>query len=94
MNRPQEERVTNTSNTYFDLVSVLYHALEGAKTYAIYAQDAQRDGDQELAQFFYQAQQDQVRCAENAKQILARRTSPAATASAGIPRSQGTAPQS
>jgi len=68
-----EERATNTSNTVYDLVSVLYHALEGARTCAIYAQDATRSGDQELAQFFSQAQQDQIACGDRAKQLLAGR---------------------
>lgn len=64
---------TNTSDKEFDLVSVLYHALEGAQTYAQYAEDAGREGDQELSQFFVQAQQAQLSCAEKAKQLLGRR---------------------
>ncbi len=66
---------TNTSDKHYDLVSVLYHALEGAQTYAQYAEDAGREGDQELAQFFVQAQQSQTSCAEKAKQLLGRRLS-------------------
>jgi hypothetical protein len=68
-----EERATNTSNAYFDLVSVLYHALEGARTYAIYVRDAQNAGDQELAQFFSQRQQEETSCADRAKQMLSSR---------------------
>ncbi|HZR41921.1 MAG TPA: hypothetical protein VFB12_17500 [Ktedonobacteraceae bacterium] len=64
---------TSTSNKHYDLVSVLYHALEGAQTYGTYAQDAEREGDQELAQFFRQVQQSQNQCAEQAKQLLSRR---------------------
>jgi hypothetical protein len=64
--------VTNTSDKQYDLVSVLYHALEGAQTYAQYAEDANRSGDQELAQFFIQTQQNQISCAEKAKQLLVR----------------------
>lgn len=66
---------TNTSDKHYDLVSVLYHALEGAQTYAQYAEDAGREGDQELAQFFVQVQQSQISCAEKAKQLLGRRLS-------------------
>lgn len=64
---------TNTPDPHYDLVSVLYHALEGAQTYAGYAEDAGRSGDQELAQFFLQTQQNQISCAEKAKQLLSRR---------------------
>jgi rubrerythrin len=66
---------TSTSNKNYDLVSVLYHALEGAQTYAKYVHDAESEGDQELAQFFRQMQQHQNQCAEQAKQLLARRLS-------------------
>ena len=68
-----EERATNTSNAYFNLVSVLYHALECARTYAIDGRDAQNAGDQELAQFFSQRQQEEVSCADRAKQLLSSR---------------------
>lgn len=64
---------TNTPDPHFDLISVLYHALNGAQTYAVYAEDAGREGDQELAQFFVQCQQNQISCAETAKQLLNRR---------------------
>lgn len=66
---------TNTPDHQYDLVSVLYHALEGAQTYAQYAEDAGREGDQELAQFFLQTQQNQISCAEKAKQLLSSRLS-------------------
>lgn len=67
---------TNTLDPHYDLVSVLYHALEGAQTCAQYVADANRAGDQELSQFFMQAQQNQVACADRAKQLLARRLGP------------------
>jgi hypothetical protein len=73
-----EERATNTTNPYYDTVSVLYHALEGARTCAIYVQDANRAGDQELAQFFSQVQQEEVARADRAKQLLASRGAPPA----------------
>lgn len=66
---------THTSDKHYDLVSVLYHALEGAQTYAQYAEDAGREGDKELAQFFVQVQQNQLACVEKAKQLLAQRLS-------------------
>jgi hypothetical protein len=69
---------TNTSNKDYDLISVLYHALEGAQTYAQYVEDAGREGDKELGQFFLQMQQSQISCAEKAKQLLSRRLSQSA----------------
>jgi hypothetical protein len=71
-----ERAATNTRDQHYDLISVLYHALEGAQTCAQYAADAGNVGDQELAQFFVQAQQNQNACAERAKQLLGRRLSP------------------
>jgi hypothetical protein len=62
---------TGTSNEQYDLVSVLYHALEGAQTYARYVEDAGQD--KELAQFFMKAQQEENDRAERAKQLLMNR---------------------
>ena len=36
----------------YDIVSVLYHALQGAKTYQQSVKDAEQRADQKLAQFF------------------------------------------
>jgi hypothetical protein len=36
----------------YDVVSVVYHALQGAETYQQYIRDAEQRGDQELAQYF------------------------------------------
>jgi hypothetical protein len=68
-----QRAATSTPDPYYDLVSVLYHALEGAQTCVQYADDAGRVGDQELAQFFVQTQQNQMACSERAKQLLSRR---------------------
>ncbi len=48
------ESATGISNARYNLVSVLYHALEGGATYEKYIQDAENEGDQELADFFRQ----------------------------------------
>ena len=48
----QQSQQTSVSNTYYNLVSVLYHALETAQTSAAYIQDAQQSGNQQLVQFF------------------------------------------
>ena len=62
---------TGTSNPTYNLVSVLYHALQGAELYAQYASDV--GGDQELASFFREVQQQEQQRADRAKQLLATR---------------------
>ena len=62
---------TGTNNSTYNLVSVLYHALQGADLYEQYASDA--GGDQDLAGFFRDIQQQEMQRAERAKQLLATR---------------------
>ena len=64
----RESQQTSVSNQYYDLVSVLYHALEAAQAVSSYMQDAQ--GDQQLAQFFQQVQQQNNSLAQQAQQLL------------------------
>ncbi len=68
----QERQSTSVSNTYYDLVSTLYHSLESAQTYATYVRDAQQSGDQNLAQFFQVLQQNANQQAQQAQQFLTR----------------------
>ena len=70
-----DENLTGTSNAYYNLVSVMYHSLKGAQTYETYVKDAETSGDQELAQFFRQVQQDETLRADRAKQLLWQRVS-------------------
>ncbi len=51
------QQLTGTSDTVFDLTSVLYHAAEGEQVYAKYIEDAEREGDQELVDFFREVQE-------------------------------------
>ena len=62
---------TGTHDATYDVVSVLYHALQGAELYDRYCDDAQED--QELQQFFQTAQQQQRQIADQAKRLLAQR---------------------
>jgi hypothetical protein len=64
---------TGTPNQVFDLVSVLYHALESSSTNQKYIQDAQQAGDNDLLNFFQQVQQEDRRRADMAKQLLSRK---------------------
>lgn len=66
---------TGTSNEHYDLVSIMYHALQAAQTYDMYIRDAEQSGDRELAQFFREVQQEDHRRAERAKQLFVQRVS-------------------
>jgi hypothetical protein len=62
---------TGTNDVTYNLVSILYHALQGADLYEKYASDA--GSDQDLANFFREVQQQERQRAERAKQLLATR---------------------
>ena len=64
------ERTTGTRDEHFDLISVLYHALQGADACELYAFDAETSGDERLAAFFREAQATQRQLAERAKGML------------------------
>ncbi len=69
----QNQSKTGTSNEYYNLISVMYHALHGAQTYDTYIKDAEQTGDRDLAQFFREVQQEDKRRSERAKQLLVQR---------------------
>jgi len=62
---------TGTRDTTYNLISVLYHALQGADTYGQYGNYA--GSDQDLASFFREVQQQEQQRADRAKQLLAQR---------------------
>src|ERR671921_2409234 len=64
------EQTTGTRDEHYDLVSVLYHALQGADTCNVYALDAEAAGDERLAAFFREAGVMQTQLAERAKGLL------------------------
>jgi hypothetical protein len=61
------------SDKVYGLVSVLYHALQGAETYGKYATDAEEAGDTELVEFFEQCRDEESERAKRAKQLLVDR---------------------
>jgi hypothetical protein len=61
------ERSTGTRDEQYNLVSVLYHALQGAETIEAYVLDAEAAGDDRLAGFFREAQATYRQLAEQAK---------------------------
>lgn len=67
-----QQSQTGVGNIQYDLVSVMYHALQGGQTYAQYITDAQQSGNQELVQFFQQVQQEDSQRAQQALQLLSK----------------------
>lgn len=63
---------TGTPDITYNLVSTIYHTLQGAETQALYIADAEQTGDQELIQFFRDLKEENQRRADRAKQLLAR----------------------
>jgi hypothetical protein len=66
-------RSTGTRDTTYDLISVIYHALQGVETYQTYMRDAERAGDRDAATFFREAQEQNRLLADRAKELLAQR---------------------
>jgi rubrerythrin len=67
------KKMMGTGDTVYDLVSVIYHALQGAETYGMYIADAEEVEDAELAKFFKEVQDDERQRADRAKKLLAGR---------------------
>lgn len=67
------EKETGTADVTYNLVNVLYHALQGGENYALYARDAEEAGDRDLAQFFRQLVDEEKKRADQAKKRLKHR---------------------
>jgi hypothetical protein len=65
--------VTGTKDKLYNIVWFTEACLSNALRLETYSQDAERDGDSELAGFFRRAQGESRKGAEQAKEILARR---------------------
>jgi hypothetical protein len=70
------EQTTGTRDEHYNLVSVLYHALQGAENCDRYAADAEVTGEEHMAAFFREAQVMQAQLAERAKELLGIPESP------------------
>ncbi|GAB4455539.1 MAG: hypothetical protein OHK0029_11880 [Armatimonadaceae bacterium] len=66
---------TGTPDVSYNLVSILYHALQGAETYDMYIEDAENSGNSDLAQFFRDVKRENQSRAERAKQLLVQNLS-------------------
>jgi hypothetical protein len=58
---------------YDDLTSVLSHAAEGRRACVEYIDDAAREGDTELVEFFKEVQKQEAWRAQKAKTLISRR---------------------
>jgi len=70
-NASQAKANTGTSNTEYNLVSILYHSLEEAATCEKYISDA--GNDQDIQQFLRDVQNEDRRRADRAKELLKNR---------------------
>jgi hypothetical protein len=63
----QSSEQTGTRDDTYDVISVVYHALQGAENCQIYAEDAENE---QLRNFFQQACDQQRQLADQGKQML------------------------
>jgi hypothetical protein len=68
--------VTGTADKDYNLVWFLEKCLSNVLRLEIYAKDAERQGDNELAEFFRRAQAESRKGAEQSKALLGQRISP------------------
>jgi hypothetical protein len=66
-------RVTGTKDKDYNIIWFTEQCLDNALRLETYIQDAERDGDDELAEFFRKAQSDSRKGAEQGKHLLAAR---------------------
>ena len=59
----------------YNLISIVYHALQGAETYDQYIRDAEQSGNRDLAQFFREVHEENRRRAQRGQQLLAQQLS-------------------
>ena len=64
------EQLTGVGDNAYNLTSVLYHAAQGGTQYAKYIEDAESEGDQELAAFFREVQQQDDDSAKRTRVLL------------------------
>lgn len=64
---------TPTSDRNYDVISVMYHLLQGSDTLDKYCSDAESSNDSELAAFFREVQTSNQQLAEKAQSLLKNR---------------------
>jgi hypothetical protein len=73
MSTTETGQVTGTKDKDYNIIWFTEACLNNALRLETYIQDAERDGDNELAEFFRKAQSDSRKGAEQGKQMLAQR---------------------
>jgi hypothetical protein len=72
-NMADKSRITGVKDKHYDLISVLYHTLQGAEEIAAYVRDAEQDGDQKVAEYFRSVQEQYRQIAQEGKHLLVQR---------------------
>jgi len=72
-----------TSNLFYDLVSIQYHALKGQEVYGRFIKDAQ--GQQDIVTFFEQVRDQDVQRARQCHELLTRLSTGGGTGGATEP---------
>jgi hypothetical protein len=67
--------ITGTADKDYNIIWFTETCLSNALRLEVYAKDAERSGDKELAEFFRKAQTESRKGAEQGKQLLAARLS-------------------
>jgi hypothetical protein len=75
MTTSEAGRVTGTKDKSYNLIWFTEQCLSNALRLESYIEDAERDGDNEVAELFRKAQADSRKGAEQAKKLLAGRVS-------------------
>ncbi len=57
----------------YNLIAVLYHSSDNVESLKTYINDAEQEGDQELADFFGGILENNLRAAQSAKEMLVAR---------------------
>lgn len=68
-----ERTSSGMKDEHYDIVSALYHALQGANVCNKYIEDAEKEGDKEVVSFFHEVQDKNRELALKAKDLLSKR---------------------
>ncbi|MHB1133346.1 MAG: hypothetical protein ACYC4L_13305 [Chloroflexota bacterium] len=66
-------RQTGASNIEYNLISLLYHTLQGNENLTKYEQDAKEAGDNEAAQLFRELRESNKQILDRGRQLLGTR---------------------
>ena len=75
MAQQETGHVTGTKDKLYNIIWFTEQCLDNALRLETYIQDAERDGDQELAEFFRRAQHESRKGGDQGKQLLKARLS-------------------